>query len=156
MNTTTTWEVIECLLFSLPVVSNSLRPHGLQYARPPCPYPPPEVCPSSCPLHWWCHPDIQMSFPVCPKSFPASGTFPMSHLFTSDDQNTGASASVLPVNIQGWFLLRLTGLISLLSKGLLGVFSSTTKELKSLLMQVKEESERVGLKLNVQKTDHGI
>ena len=61
----------------------------------------------------------------CPQSFTASGTFPMSYLFTSDDQNTEASASVLPVNIQGWSLLWLTGLISLLSKGLSGVFSST-------------------------------
>ena len=77
------------------------------------------------------HP-LTPSFPFCPQSFPASGTFPMNHLFTSDDQNTGASASVLPVNIQGWFLLRLTGLISLLSKGLLGVFSSTTVQFSSV------------------------
>ena len=63
---------------------------------------------------------------LLPQSFPASGTFPISHLFTSDDQNTGASASVLPVNIQSWSPLTLTGLIFLLSKGLSGVFSSTT------------------------------
>ena len=95
-----------------------------------CPSPPPEVCPSSCSLHRWCHLAISSSdtlFSFCLQSFPASGTFPMSHRFTSDDQNTGSSAlaSVLPVNIQSWSPLRLTGLISLLSKGLSGIFSST-------------------------------
>ena len=119
------------LLFSCPAVSDSLWPHGLQHARPLCPSPFPEVCPSSCPLHWWCHPAISSSdtlFSFCPQSFPASGNFPMSQLFAQDDQNTGASASasVLPIKIQGWFPLRLTGLISLLSTGLSGVFSSTT------------------------------
>ena len=104
---------------------------GLQYTRPPCPSPSPEVCPSSFPLHQWCHPAISSSdalFSFCLQPFPASGTFPMGHLFTSDDKNTGASASalVLPVNSQGWPPLRLTGLISLQSKGLSGVFSSTT------------------------------
>ena len=106
------------LLFSHPVMSDSLWPSGLQHARPPCASPSPEVCPSSCPLHWWCHPAISSSdalFSFCPQSFPASGTFPMSQLFMPDDQNTGvsASASVLPRSIQGWFPLRLTGLISL-------------------------------------------
>ena len=103
---------------------------GLQLAKPPCPSSSPEVCPSSCPLHRWCHP---ASHSLTPSSsalnlFPASGTFLMSQLFASVDQNTGASASalVLPKCIQGWFPLRLTGLISLLSKGLSGVFSSTT------------------------------
>ena len=113
------------LLFSCPVMSNSLQPHGLQHTRPPCPSPSPEVCLSSCPLHRWCHPALSSSdalFSFCPQSFPESGTFPM---FTSDDQNTGASASVLPTNIQGWFPLRLTDLISLLSRGLSGVFSTT-------------------------------
>ena len=114
-----------------PVMSDSLRPHGLQHTRPLCPSPSPEVCPSSCPLHRWCHPVISSSdalFFFCPHSFPASGIFPMSQLFTSDDQNTAVStsASVLSMNIQGWFPLRLTGLISLLPKGLSGVFSSTT------------------------------
>ena len=113
------------LLFSHPVVSNSLWPHGLQNVRPSCPSPSPEVFPSSCPLHWWCHPAISSSgalFSFCPQTFPASGT-----LFATYDQNTGASASpsVLPVTIPGWSPLRLTGLI-LLSKGLLGVFSSST------------------------------
>ena len=96
--------------------------------RAPCPSPPPRVCPSLCPLHQWCHPAISSSDTLfCPRSFPASRTFPMSWLFSSDDQNTGASASasVFPANIQGWSLLRWTGLISLLSRGLSGVFSST-------------------------------
>ena len=120
---------IYLLVFSHPVMSDSLQSHGLQHTRPPCPSPSPEVCPSSCPLHWWCHPAISSSdavFSFCPQSFPASGTFPVSCPLTSDVQNTGASASVIPVNIQGCSPLRLNSLISLLSKGLLGVFSSTT------------------------------
>ena len=110
------------LLFCCPVAQlcPTLQPPGLQHARPLCPSPSPEVRPSSCPLHWWYYPashPLTALFSLCPQSFPASGTFPMSHLFTSDDQNTGLSAwaSVLPVSIQGWFPLRLTGLISLLS-----------------------------------------
>ena len=100
---------VSVLLFSGPVASDWLRPHGLQHAGPPCPSPSPEVW-SSCPLHWWCHPAVSSSdalFSFCPQSFPASGTFPMSQLFTSDDQNTGgsASASVLPISIQSWFPL---------------------------------------------------
>ena len=105
------------------------RPHGLKHSRPPRPSPSPGVCPSSCSLHWWYHPTISPSdalLSLCPQSVPASGTFPMSRLFTSDNQNIGTSASVLTVNIQGWPSLRLTGLISLLSKGLSCVFSSTT------------------------------
>ena len=118
------------LLFNSLVVSNSLQPHGLQHTRPPCPSPSPRVCPSSCSLHQWCCPAIsscEALFSFCPQSFPASGTFPMSHLFTSDDQTTGASASasVLSMNIQGWFPLRLADLISLLSKGVSCIFSST-------------------------------
>ena len=112
-------------------MSDSLWPRGLQHARSHCPSPSPGVCPSSCPLHQWCQLAISSSdalFSFCPQSFPAPGTFPMSWLFTSDDQNTGASvsASVLPTIIQGWFPLRLIGLISFLSKGLSGLFSSTT------------------------------
>ena len=118
------------LLFSHPVMSDSLRPHGLQHARPPCPSPTPAVCPSSRPLHWWCHPAISSSdalFSFCPQSYPASGSFLMGQLFASGGQSTGASASasVLPISIQGWFPLRLTDLNSLLSKGLSRVFSST-------------------------------
>ena len=97
-------------------------------ARQACLSPSPRVCPSLCSLHQWCHPAISSSDALfsCPRSFPALGTSPVSHLFTSDDWNTGvsASASVLPMCIQGWFPLSLTGLISLLSKGLSGVFSS--------------------------------
>ena len=120
------------LLFSHPVMYNSLLPHGLQHARPLCPLPSPKVCPSSCPLHQWCHPAMSSSDTIfyCPQSFPAFGTFPMSCLVASDDRTIGAwalaSVSVLSVKIQGWTPLRFTGLISLLSKGLSGVFSSTT------------------------------
>ena len=99
------------LLFSCPVVSNSLWPHGLQHARLPCLSLSSRVCSNSCPSSWWCHPAISSSvasFSSCPQFFPASGSFPMSHLFTSGGQNIGASASVLPVNIQGLFPLGLT------------------------------------------------
>ena len=107
-----------------------LRPHGLQHARLSCPSPTPGACSNSCLSSWWCHLTISssvLSFSSLLQSFPASGYFPMSHLFTLDDQNTGvsASASVLPVNIQGWCPLRLTDLTSL-CKGLSEVFSSTT------------------------------
>ena len=123
--------IIWLMLFSRPVLSDCLWPHGLQHAKPPCPSPSPGICPRLCPLYWWCHLAISSSdalFSFCPKSFPALGTFPMSWLFTSDDQNTGASASAsdLATSIQGWFPLRLTGFISLLSKGFSGVLSSTT------------------------------
>ena len=115
-----------------PVMSSSLQPHGLQHARPLCPSPSHKVYPSSCPLHRWCHSIISSSDTLfsCPQSFPSSGTFPMSRLLASDDQNTGASVlvSVLPTGIQGWFPLRLSGLVSLLSQGLSWVswVSSTT------------------------------
>ena len=109
--------------FSHSVVSDSLRPHGLQHARLPCPSPTPRVCSKSCPLSQWCHPTISSSaipFSSCLQSFPASGSFPMSRFFTSGGQSTGvsASASVLPVNIQDRFPLGMTGWISLQSKGL--------------------------------------
>ena len=111
--------------------SNSLQPQGLQCTRLPCPSPPPRAYSNSCPLTPWCHPTISSSddpFSSCPQSFPASGSFPMSWLFTSGGQNIGASASasILPKNIQGWFPLGLTGLISMPSKGLSRVFSNTT------------------------------
>ena len=96
-------------------MSDSVWPHGLQHAKPLCPSPSPRVCPNSCSLHWWCHPAIWSSdtiFSFGPWSFSASGTLPISCLFASDDQNTGASASasVLQVKIPGWSPLRLTGL----------------------------------------------
>ena len=118
-----------CLFFSHSVLSDSLRPHGLQHARLPCPSPSPKVCSNSCSLNRWCYPIISYSvvpFSSCPQSFPASESFPMSRLFTSGGQSIEALASVLPMNIQGWFPLGLTGLISLPSKGLSRVFSSTT------------------------------
>ena len=112
-------------------MSNSLRPHGLQQARLPCPSPSPWVCSNSSPLSRWYHSTISSSvtlFSSCPQSCPVSGYFPVSWLFTSGGQSTGVwtSASVLPMIIQDWFPLGLTGLMSLLSKGLSGVFSSTT------------------------------
>ena len=104
---------IKLLLFSHSVVADSLRPHGLQQARLPCPSLSPGVCSNSCPLSWSCYPTISSSvdpFSSCPQSVPTSRSFPMSRLFTSLGQSIGASASasVLPVNIQGWFLLGLT------------------------------------------------
>ena len=110
----------------------TLWPHELQHARPPCPSPTPGVCSNSCPMCRWCYSTISSSvtcFSSCPQSFPASGSFLMSWLFTSGDQSFGVSAStsVLPVNIQGWFPLGLTGLmISLQFKELSRVFSRTT------------------------------
>ena len=119
------------LLFSRSVTSDSLQPHGLQHTRLPCQSPTPETCSNSCPLSQWCHPTISSStIPLssCLLSFPASGPFPMSRFFTPSSQSIVAlaPASVLPMNIQGWFPSGLTGLISLPSKGLSGVFSNTT------------------------------
>ena len=116
---------------SLLVMSNSLRLHGLQHARPPCSSPTPRVYSNSCQLNQWCHPTISSSvihFSSCLQAFPASGSFPRSQIFPSGGQSIGvsASASVLLMNIQGWFPLGLNGLISLHSKGLSRVFSSTT------------------------------
>ena len=117
--------------FSLSVVSNSLRPHGLQHARPPCPSPTSGVYSNSCPLSRWCHPAISSSvvpFSSCPQSFPASGSFQMSQFFTSGGQNisVSASASVLPMNIQDWLPLGWISWISLQSKGPSRIFSNTT------------------------------
>ena len=119
------------LLFNHSVVSDSLWPHGLQHTRLPCPSLSPRVCSNSYSSSRWCHPAILSSVvPIssCLQSFPLSGSFPMSQLFISSGQNIGASASasVIPVNIQGWFPLGLTDLIFLLSKGPSRVFSSTT------------------------------
>ena len=117
--------------FSRSVMSDSLWPHERQHARPPCPSPTPRVNPNPCPLSWWCHPSISSSvvpFSSCPQSFPASGSFPMSQLFTSGGQRIGVSAStsVLPMSTQDWAPLGWTGWISLQSKGLARVFSNTT------------------------------
>ena len=122
---------LRMLLFSRSVMSDSLWPHGLQHIRPPYPSASPRFGLNSGPLSPWCHPIPSSSvayFSSCPHSSPASGPFPMSQLFASGGQTVGASALVIshPTNIQGWFPLGLTGLISLLSKGLSRVFSSTT------------------------------
>ena len=120
--------------FSPSVVSYSLRPQGLQHARPPCPSPTPRAYSNSCPSQWWCHPTISsfvFPFSSCLQSFPVLGSFLMQWFFTSDGQSIGvsASASVLPMNIQDWFPLGLTGWISLQSKGLSRVFSNTTVQM---------------------------
>ena len=107
--------------FSRSVMSNSLRLHGLQHARPPCPSPTPRVFSNSCPSSQWCHPTISssvISFSSHLESFPASGSFQMSQFFTSGGTEVSASTSVLPMNIQDWFPLRWTGWIFLQSKGL--------------------------------------
>ena len=119
------------LQFSHSVMSNSLRPHGLQYTRLPWPSPTPGACSNSCSSRCWCHPTISspvVSFSSHLQSFPASGSFPMSRFFTSGGQSIGisASTSVLPMNIQDLFPLGWTGWISFLSKGLSRVFSNTT------------------------------
>jgi len=123
-------QMTNLLSFSSSVVSDSLGPCALQHAKLPCPSPSPRVCSNSCPLSQWCHPTILSS--VIPfsylQSFPASGSLTMSQFFASDGQNIAVSASgpVLPMNIQDWFPLGLTGWISLQSKGLSRVFSNTT------------------------------
>ena len=120
-------------------MSDCLWPHGLQHTRLPCPSLSPRVCSNSCPLSWWCHPTIPSSavpFSSCPQSFPASGSFPVSQLFASGGQTIQASASapVLAMNIQDWFPLGLTALISLLSKRLSRVFSNSTVQKHQLFL----------------------
>ena len=117
--------------FSRSVVSNSLWPHELQHARPPCPSPAPGVHLNSRPLSRWCHPAISSSvipFSSCPQSLPASESFPVSQLFSWGGQSIGvsASASILPMNTQDWSPLGWTGWMSLQSKGLSRVFSNMT------------------------------
>ena len=118
--------------FSRSVMSDSLRPHGLQHARLPCPSATTRACSNSCPSSRWCHLTILLysivPFSSCLQSFPASGSFPVSQFFASGGQSIGVSAStsVLPMNIQDWFPLGLTDWISLLSKGLSRVSSNTT------------------------------
>ena len=119
--------------FSPSVVSDSLWPHGLQHARPPCPLPTPRACSNSCPSSQWCHPTISSSevpFSSCLQSFLASASFLRSMFFTPGGQNIGVSdsASVLPMNIQDWFPLGWTGWISLQFKGLPRVFFNTTAQ----------------------------
>ena len=117
--------------FSRSAVSNSLRPHESQHARPPCPSPTPRVHSDSCLSTRQCYPAITSSdvpFSSCPQLFPAPESFPISQLFTSGGQSIGvsASAAVLPMNTQDWSPSEWTGWISLQSKGLSRVFSNTT------------------------------
>ena len=133
----TIWSSAHCwwwhhsIHFSYSVMSDSLWPHGLQHTRPSCASPAPRACSSSCLLSWWCHPTILsyvVPFSSRLQSFPASGSFPMSQFFTSGNHSIGVSAlaSVLPMTIQDWCPLGLTGWISLQSKGFSRIFSSTT------------------------------
>ena len=126
-----TYFTFNSVQFIRSVMSDSLQPHELQHARPPCPSPTPRVHSDSRPLSPWCHPAISssiVSFFSCPQSLPASMSFPISQLFTSGGQSTGVSAlaSFLPKKSQGWSLAEWTGWISLKSKGLSRVFSNTT------------------------------
>ena len=130
-NTLLTTTSVSSVQFSRSVVTDSLWPHESQHARPPCPSPTPGIHSNSRPLSPWCYPAISSSvipFSSCLQSFPASESFPMSHFFTSGSQSFGASALalVLPINIHSWLPLGLTDWISLESKGLSRVFSSTT------------------------------
>ena len=134
------WSFVFIQFSSVAQLCMTLQPHGLQYARPPCPPPAPGACSNSWALSWWCHPTISSSvvpFSSHLQSFPASGSFQMSQFFASGGQSIGvlALASVLPVNIQDWFPLGWTGWISLLSKGLSRVFSNTQfKSINSLAL----------------------
>ena len=143
------WSVEPCSVqFSRSVMSEYLRPHGLQHARLPCPSPDPRVYSNSCPLSQWCHPTISSSvipFSFRLQSFPATGSFPMSQFFASGGQSIGASASasVLPMNIQGWFPLGFS-LISLLSRGISRVFSRITiKRINSLALSILYDSSHI-------------
>ena len=123
--------MVSSVQFSHSVVFDSLRPHELQHARPPCPSPTPGIHSDSYPSSQWCHPAISSSvvpFSSCPQSLPASESFPMSQLFAWGGQSTRVSASALflPKKSQGWSSSEWTGWISLQSKGLLRVFSNTT------------------------------
>ena len=121
-------KIILMSLLSYWVVSGSLQSHELKHARLPCPSPSSQACSDLCPLSQWCHPTISSSVVPfsCLPSFPASGSFPRSRLSASGGQSIGASVLVFPMNIQDWFPLWLTGLISLQFKGLSRVFSNTT------------------------------
>ena len=146
----------------------TLRHNGLQHARLPCPSVPTGICSNSCPLSQWCHPTISSSvasFSSCPPSFTASRSFLRSRLFASGGQSIGASvsASVLPMNVQGWFPLRLTALISLLFKGISRVFSSTTVRKKAsilwhsafFMVQLSHLYMTTGKNYSFDHTDHG-
>ena len=132
-----TWKDIS-VQFSLSVVSDSLRPQGLQHARPPCASPTLGLYPNSWSLSRWCHPTISCSvvpFSCCPQPFPASGSFQMSQLFPSGGRSirVSASTSIVPINTEDWAPLGWTGWISLQSKGLSRVFSNTTVQKQQFL-----------------------
>ena len=123
--------LVSSFKFSCSVVSDSLWPHELQHTRPHCPSPTPRVYPNSCLSSQWCHQTISSSvvpFSSCPQSFPASGSFQMSQLFTSGGPSIGVWAwrSVIPMNTQDWSSLGMTGWISLQSKGFSRIFFNTT------------------------------
>ena len=127
------WPCKTSVQFSHSVMSDCLQLHGFRHARLFCPSPDPGACSNSCPSCWWYHPTISSSvipFSSCLPSFPGTGFFPMSQLFPSGGQSFGvsSSASVLPMNIQDWVPLGLTGLISLPSKGLSRLFFNTKVE----------------------------
>ena len=123
------WKCFSSVQFSHSVMSDSLWPRGLHQARLPCPSPTPRACSNSCSSSRCCHTTISSSVVPfsCLQSSPASGSFPMSHIFLSGGENIGASTPVLQMNIQDWFLLGLTDLTPLQSKGLSRVFSNTSK-----------------------------
>ena len=136
--------------FSCSVMSDSSRPHGLQHARPPCPWPTPGVYSNSYPLSQWCHPTISSSvipFSVLLQSFPASGSFQISRFFPSGSQSIGISASILvfPMNIQDWFPLGWTGWVSLQSKEFSRVFSNTTVQKHQYFSAQSESHIHTGL-----------
>ena len=131
--------------FSHSVVSNVLRPHGLQHTSPPCPSSTPRVYSNPCPLSQWCHPTISSSvvpFSSCLQSCPASGSFQMSQFFAWGGQSTGVSASisVFPMNTQDWSPLGWTGRISLQSKGLSRVFNTTVQKHQFFGAQLSSQS----------------
>ena len=132
-NFTTLEKLLSSVQFSRSVVSDSLQPHELQHARPPCPSPTPGVHPNPCPLSRWCHPTVSSSvvpFSSCLQCFPASGSFQMGQLTAAGAQSIGVSAStsVLPKNTQDWSPLRWTGWISLQFKGLSRVSNTTAQK----------------------------
>ena len=131
--------------YSHSVMSGSSRPHESQHARPPCPSPTPRIYSNPCPSSQWCHPAISSSvvpFSSCPQSLPESGSFQMSQLLASGGQSVGvsASASVLPMNTQDWSPLGWTDWISLQSKGLSRVFSSSIVQKLSIKRKSSPEN----------------
>ena len=145
----TVWAIISSVQFSRSVVSDSLRPHESQHARPACPSQTPGVYSNSCPSSRWYHPAISSSvipFSSCPQSLPASGSFPMSQLFPWGGKSivVSASASVLPMNTQDWSPSGWTGWISLQSKWLSRVFSNT----------IVQKHQFFGIQLSSQSNSH--